>query len=111
MQPPPRKLYLVTCYLLNGWLTIINRSEDSVKDPQWAALSALAWILSDTVRADRFLAMTGLDPAGLRASVAQPATHLAVLDFLCAYEPDLVAAAEALGLSPGELAAMRERVG
>jgi hypothetical protein len=33
-----------------------------------------------------------------------------VLDFLCAHEPDLVAAAEALGLAPAELAAIRERI-
>lgn len=29
---------------------------------------------------------------------------VAVLDFLCAHEPDLVAAAEALGVAPQELA-------
>jgi adenine/guanine phosphoribosyltransferase-like PRPP-binding protein len=60
------------------------------------------------VRAGRFLAITGLDPDGLRAAIGEPATHRAVLDFLCAHEPDLVAAAEALGLTPGELAAMRD---
>lgn len=47
---------------------------------------------------------------GLRAAIGEPATHLAVLDFLCAHEPDLVAAAEALGLTPGQLAAMRDRL-
>ncbi len=62
------------------------------------------------MRAGRFLAITGLDPDGLRAAIAEPATHRAVLDFLCAHEPDLVAAAEALGLAPGELAAMRDRL-
>jgi len=46
----------------------------------------------------------------LRASIGEAATHRAVLDFLCAYEPDLVAAAEALGLTPGDLAATRERL-
>jgi hypothetical protein len=34
----------------------------------------------------------------------------AVLDFLCAHEPDLVAAADALNVSPGALAAARERL-
>jgi hypothetical protein len=62
------------------------------------------------VRAGRFLAITGLDADGLRAAIGEPATHLAVLDFLCAHEPDLVAAAEALGLAPGELAATRENL-
>ena len=62
------------------------------------------------MRAQRFLSITGLDADALRAAINEPATHLAVLDFLCAHEPDLLAAAEALGLEPGELAATRERL-
>jgi len=73
-------------------------------------LRALAWVLSDTQRAERFLALTGLTPEALRAGLAEPATHRAVLDFLCAHEPDLVAAAESLGLEPAQLAAMREQL-
>ena len=95
-------------YLLNGWLTIINRCEDSVK--AGLSLRALAWILADDTRARRFLDLTGLTPDGLRAAVGEPATHRAVLDFLCAHEPDLLAAAAALGLEPAELAAARERL-
>ncbi len=72
------------------------------------SLAALAWILSDGVRAGRFMAVTGLDPDGLRASIGESATHLAVLEFLCAHEPDLMAAAEALGIEPAQLAAARE---
>jgi hypothetical protein len=34
----------------------------------------------------------------------------AVLDFLCAHEPDLIACAEALGLDPVDLARARERL-
>jgi hypothetical protein len=63
------------------------------------------------VRADRFLAITGLDPDGLRAAIGESATHLAVLDFLLAHEPDLLAAAEALGLQPGEFVVARDRLG
>ena len=74
------------------------------------ALAALAWVLSDTPRAERFLALTGLTPEGLRGAIGEPSTHRAVLDSLCAHEPDLLAAAESLGLDPAELAAMRERV-
>ena len=73
-------------------------------------MSALAWVLLDTARAERFLALTCLTPDALRAAVGEPATHLAVLDFLCAHEPDLVAAAEALGLDPAELASARDRL-
>ena len=62
------------------------------------------------MRAQRFLDITGFDADGLRGALGEPATHLAVLDFLCAHEPDLVAAAETLGLEPAELAAARERL-
>jgi hypothetical protein len=54
--------------------------------------------------------MTGLTPEGLRDVLLETATQRAVLDFLCAYEPDLVAAAEALAMAPGDLAATRERL-
>jgi hypothetical protein len=73
-------------------------------------LAALAWVLSDTPRAERFLALTGLSPESLRVAIGEPATHLAVLDFLCAHEPDLVAAAESLGLEPARLAALRDQL-
>ena len=53
---------------------------------------------------------TGFIEPGSSHIAGETATHLAVLDFLCAHEPDLLAAAEALGLDPGELAAMRERL-
>ncbi|GAM03916.1 hypothetical protein MBENS4_0914 [Novosphingobium sp. MBES04] len=33
-----------------------------------------------------------------------------MLEFLCAYEPDLVAAAEALGVEPQVIAEARERM-
>ncbi len=82
-------------------------SEDSVKDTTELALRALAWVLSDPARAGRFLDITGLTPDGLRGAIGEPATHLAVLDFLCAHEPDLLAAAESLGCAPAEIAAAR----
>ena len=81
-----------------------------VKDPAGLSLNALGWILSDTVRAQRFLDLTGLTPESLRVAIAEPATHRAVLDFLCAHEPDLVAAAESLGIEPAQLAAARDRL-
>lgn len=68
----------------------------------------MTWLLSDPLRAQRFLDLTGLTPDSLRAALAEPATHRAVLDFLCAHEPDLLAAAESLGVDPAELAAARE---
>ena len=74
------------------------------------ALSALGWVLSDETRASRLLALTGLTPDELRAGLGDPALLVAVLDFLCAHEPDLVAAADALGVTPQDLVAARERL-
>lgn len=68
-------------------------------------------MLGDETRAERLLALTGLTPDGLRQRLGEPALLCAVLDFLCAYEPDLLTAAEAIGVEPQEIAAARERLG
>ena len=78
-------------------------------DPASVALQALAWVLADERRAQRFLDLTGLTPEELRAGIGSAEMQGSVLDFLAAHEPDLVAAAEALSLAPAELAAMRGR--
>ena len=64
------------------------------------ALHALAWVLSAPDRAERLLAVTGLTPEGLRARAAEPATLAAVLAFLEAHEPDLVACAHDIEVAP-----------
>lgn len=67
-------------------------------------------MLGDGDRAERFLALTGLTPDELRNGLGDPAVQGAVLEFLCGHEADLIAAAEALGMSPAALAATRERL-
>ncbi|WP_371328218.1 DUF3572 domain-containing protein [Novosphingobium sp. NDB2Meth1] len=79
-------------------------------DPAATALQALGWVLGDGDRAERFLALTGLTPETLRSGLGDPAVQGAVLEFLCGHEADLIAAAEALGMSPAALAATRERL-
>ncbi len=74
------------------------------------ALGALGWILGDSARADRLLALTGLTPDALRDGLGDPAVLGAVLEFLASHEPDLLAAAEALGVEPATLMAARERL-
>jgi hypothetical protein len=68
-------------------------------------------VLADETRAERLLALTGLTPDVLRDSLDDSGTLVAVLDFLCAHEPDLVGAADALGVEPGALAAVRNELG
>lgn len=98
-------------YATQARLTILRDTPTPPADPQALALNALGWVLADGDRAARFLALTGLTPDELRASLGQPGTMGAVLDFLCAHEPDLLAAADALGVTPPELAGARERLG
>ncbi len=69
------------------------------------ALGALGWILGDSARADRLLALTGLTPDALRDGLGDPAVLGAVLEFLASHEPDLLAAAEAVGVEPATLMA------
>ncbi len=80
----------------------------SAEDDAVLALSALAWTLDEPARAARLLALTGLDPADLRARVGQPAVLAATIGFLAAYEPDLLACAAALEVEPARLAALQE---
>ena len=56
------------------------------------------------------LALTGLTGEDLRARASDPAVLAAVLGFLEAYEPDLVACAEALEVPPARLVLARERL-
>jgi hypothetical protein len=86
---------------------IIQRAEQKIKDPVVIGLSALAWVLAEPSRAERMIGLTGLDPADLRARVDDPALLAAVLGYLEAHEPDLIACAQAVGLPPAELVAVR----
>jgi len=67
-------------------------------------------VLGDEDRAGRLLALTGLTPDALRAGLGDAAVLGAVLDFLGQHEPDLIEAAEHLGVEPAELMAARERL-
>ena len=79
-------------------------------DAQTIALRVIGWIVADTGRADRFLAMTGLDGDQLRAGLSGKAIQLAGLDFLLGYEADLIACAADLAETPQALVAAREEL-
>jgi hypothetical protein len=76
-------------------------------DAEALALAALAATLIDERRALRFLNLTGLDADELRARVAERSLLAAVLAFLEAHEPDLVAVAQVIGIKPEELVKAR----
>lgn len=78
---------------------------DTSHDPAMLALRALAWTLAEPSRAMRLLDVTGLTPADLKASAGDPGTLAALLGFLEAHEPDLIACAEGVGVTPEALVA------
>jgi hypothetical protein len=88
----------------------MRRDDTNPTDPQVLALSALAWTLSEEARAQRLLALTGLDPAALRDRLGDRRLLASVLTFLEAHEPDLLAAADALGVTALDLVAARHRL-
>jgi hypothetical protein len=91
-------------------LTILRDRKTPEIDPAALALAALGWILDEDARAQRFLALTGLTPDSLRQGLAECAVQAAVLDFLTAHEPDLIAASAALGVEPAQLSMASERL-
>lgn len=72
-------------------------------DAETLALRALGHIAGDSDLGPRFLDLTGLDVAGLRARAAEPGLLAAALAFLAAHEPSLIATAAALDVRPAAL--------
>jgi hypothetical protein len=81
---------------------------DQTNDEEALGLGALGWTLGEDRRAQRLVALTGLTPAGMRERLGDRDFLAEVLRFLEGHEPDLVACAGELGVSPGQLVAARE---
>lgn len=64
------------------------------------ALRALGWLMADEGQRDAFMAATGTDPRDLGRLVREPEFLGAVLDFLLADEPRLLAFCEAEAVRP-----------
>ncbi len=82
--------------------------DTNTPDAELLGLQALAWTLGEQARADRLIATTGLYPDDLRVRAGEPAVLAAVLAYLEAYEPDLIACADALGVTPSALVAAHQ---
>lgn len=83
------------------------RASETNEDAGALALRALVWTLSEPERAMRLLDVTGLDPRDLRARAGDPAVLSATLGFLENHEPDLIACATELDVTPAALVAAR----
>lgn len=79
-------------------------------DAHTLGLFALATAVSDERRAQRFLDLTGIGTDELREQAAEPALLAALLRFLEAHEPDLLAVAETMNVKPEALVAARREL-
>lgn len=76
-------------------------------DAEASALRALATTLSKPDLTQRFLDLTGIGTDELRRNVGEPALLAALIRFLEAHEPDLVAVASEIGMAPDDLVTAR----
>jgi hypothetical protein len=74
------------------------------------ALAALAATLGEPRRAQRFIDLTGIGTDELRRRAGEPILLAALIRFLEAHEPDLVAVSEELGVSPEVLVQARREL-
>jgi hypothetical protein len=83
---------------------------ETTNDPHALALAALAATLTDERRARRFLELTGIGTDELRAKADDPALLSALIAFLEAHEPDLIAVSGQVGVDPDRLGRARREL-
>jgi hypothetical protein len=88
-----------------------NQSVNADEKPDVIGLRLLAHVMSDPELAARFLALSGLDADTLRARAGDPGLLAALIEFIAGHEPDLVAAADALALTPMAIVAAGAALG
>ncbi len=82
---------------------VSNTQDKYSTDSEALALRALIWTLTDPDRAMRLIGTTGIAPADLKERIGEPAVLAATIAFLEAHEPDLIACAQDLEVTPAAL--------
>ncbi len=72
------------------------------------AIQALAYLAENMERLEPFMAITGLEPRGLRAAAADLGFLAGVLEYLTSNEKLLVDFAGSAGINPAEIVHARE---
>ncbi len=75
------------------------------------AIQALTFIAEDGDRLGRFLAITGIGPAEIRAASAEPGFLAGVLDYVAGDEKMVTEFAAAAGIDPSHIGAARAALG
>ncbi|HRE21690.1 MAG TPA: DUF3572 domain-containing protein [Rhabdaerophilum sp.] len=85
--------------------------ERSPADPEALAIAALGFLAEDGERLNRFLSLTGIEPAGIRAAAQQEGFLASVLDYLLADEPLLLAFTANAQMRPETVSSARRKLG
>ena len=80
-------------------------------DPEDVAIAALSFIAADPERLSRFLGLSGLEPATLRAAAAEPGFLAQVMEYVAADESLLLAFAANAGHHPEAVAQAARKLG
>ena len=75
-------------------MTIKTASVKNEQEAETLALVVLEFILSDEILRDRFLAVSGVNPSQIRASITEKNFLIGVLDFLLGNEADVISFCE-----------------
>ena len=98
---------------VQGWLTarmMRPKITESTEEAEVAALKALGFLAADPERLTRFMDLSGLDIATIRASAGDPAFLGGILDHLLADDSLLLIFAEEHGLKPERIAQLRRKL-
>ena len=87
------------------------RERTNLAGPEIIGLKALAFVAADSEALERFTALSGADATSLRARAAEPEFLAAVLDYLLANEPLLIAFCEAESIDAREVHHAAARLG
>ena len=75
------------------------------------AIQALGFIAEEPERLDRFLGITGIEPAQIRTAAREPGFLAGVLEHMLGDESLLIAFATSAGIDPAEVARARGALG
>jgi len=77
-----------------------SQKDTTVNDAESTAVSVLAWLAGEPEHFSRFLSLTGMAPADLRAAAGNRSFLAGLVEFLMGHEPTLMAFCEATGATP-----------
>jgi hypothetical protein len=83
----------------------------TVEAAEGLAIQALTYIAGDAERLGRFLAITGIGPAEIRAASTEPGFLAGVLDYVAGNERMVTEFAAETGIDPADLGRARAALG